>query len=646
MASNATARSRYVHAAAIGFSTLLAVFGTVTWAQTAASVIAEPIVVTASRLPGTTAASTGTTTVVTREQIEALRPTSTVELLRRVSGLHIDQPGGRGGVSSVYLRGSDPNFTLVLIDGVRVNDPTNSRGGSFDFATLDPGSIERIEVVRGPLSSVYGSDAIAGAINIIMREGAPKVVATAQAEGGRFDYYRGWAGLRGPLEFGDFALDASIVDDGDPIAGSLFVGKTATASATLVPTETTVIRLSSRVADSLAKGFPDDSGGPLFAVPIGLDKRDSREAIIAAEITHEAGRDVSYVAKASYYDRAEVFSSPGVAPGVRDPAGIVANSSDSRFRRETVTGYGIFAPFDGAIISAGAEAVFEQGASDNQLIIAGTAVPGRFGFARQIYAPFAEVRIALPLGLMLEGGGRLDIPDAFDAEFSPRIGLSRNFENTGTSLSASWGEGFKLPSFFALGHPFVGNGNLRPETSESAEIGIEQDLWSGRAALRAALFHNWFFDLIDFDEGPPPLLVNRSEVTSRGFELAGDVRPSSNLTLGAHVSYTRTNIEGTAEDLRNRPEWRAGGDMLWRPRDDITVALDGFYVGEVLDSSIATGDRTLDGYFRLDLAVTWTPLPDVELSLAVDNLLDAEFEEAAGFPGVGVRPRLIARVTF
>jgi vitamin B12 transporter len=610
------------------------------------STVTAPIVVTASRLPGLTANATGATTVISRAQIEAWRATSTIELLRRVPGLHIDQPGGRGGVSSVYLRGSDPNFTLVMIDGVRVNDPTNSRGGSFDFATLDPGSIERIEVIRGPLSSIYGSDAIAGAINIITREGTPQPVAAAQVEDGRFGYYRGWAELRGPLELGDFAVSASVVDDGDPVAGSLFMGKTATASVTLVPMASTVLRLSSRFADSLAKSFPDDSGGPLFAVPIGLDKRDSRDVIFAAEITYEAGRDSSYVAKASYYDRAEVFFSPGVAPGIRDPAGIVANSSDSRFRRETVTGYGFFSPLDGLAISAGAEAVFEQGASDSQLIIAGTAVPGRFGLARQTYAPFAEVRISLPLGLMLEGGGRLDIPDAFDAEFSPRIGLSRHFENTGTSLSASWGEGFKLPSFFALGHPFVGNGSLRPETSESAEIGIEQDLWSGQAALRAALFYNRFFDLIDFDEGPPPQLVNRSEVTSRGFELAGDVRPSSNLTLGAHMSYTRTDIEGTAEELRNRPQWRSGADVLWHPRGDVTVALDGFYVGEILDSSIATGDRTLDGYFRVDLTVTWTPLPDVELSLAVDNLLDADFEEAAGFPGVGIRPRLIARVTF
>lgn len=609
------------------------------------AIVSAPVVVTASRLPGAPA-DAAAATVITREQIDVLRPTSTIELLRRVPGLHIDQPGGRGGVSSVYLRGSDPNFTLVMIDGVRVNDPTNSRGGSFDFASLDLASIERIEVVRGPLSSIYGSDAIAGAINVITRKGGAVPEVTAQVEGGRFGYYRGLAGARGPFEFGDFAIGASIVDDGDPIAGSLFVGKTATVNITLVPAGSTVLKFSSRLADSLAKGFPDDSGGPLFAVLIGLDKRDSRDVTVAAEVNHETGNNVSFVGKISYFDRREIFFSPGVAPGVRDPAGIVANSSDSRFRRETIIGYGVFTPLDGVVFSVGAEAIFEQGVSDNQLVIAGTVVPGRFGLARQTYAPFAEIEVSFPGGLTLKGGGRWDIPDAFDSEFSPRLGLRQHFENSGTSLTANWGQGFKLPSFFALGHPFVGNGNLRPETSESAEIGIEQELWDGRAVVRAALFHNSFFDLIDFDEGPPPQLVNRSKVSAKGFELSGDVQPSSDLTLGGHLSYTKTNIDDTAEELRNRPEWRAGGDVLWRPRGDVTIALDAFYVGEVRDSSIATGDRTLDGYFRIDIAATWAPLPDVELSLAIDNLLDAEFEETAGFPGVGVRPRLIARFTF
>ena len=126
----------------------------------------EPVIVTATVAPTPLDQTTAPVTIISREQIAAQQATSVTELLRQVPGVHIDQAGARGGISSVYVRGSDPNFTVVLIDGVKVNDPTNSRGGSFDFSTLSTDNIERIEIVRGPLSAVYGSGALSGVINI------------------------------------------------------------------------------------------------------------------------------------------------------------------------------------------------------------------------------------------------------------------------------------------------------------------------------------------------------------------------------------------------------------------------------------------------------------------------------------------------
>ena len=136
----------------------------------------EPVVVTATVAPTLLDRTTAPVTVISRAQIEAQQVESVTELLRQVPGVHIDQAGSRGGTSSVYLRGSDPNFTVVMIDGIKLNDPTNSRGGSFDFSKLSTDSIERIEIVRGPLSAVYGSDAVGGVINIITRrgEGGPR----------------------------------------------------------------------------------------------------------------------------------------------------------------------------------------------------------------------------------------------------------------------------------------------------------------------------------------------------------------------------------------------------------------------------------------------------------------------------------------
>jgi outer membrane receptor protein involved in Fe transport len=331
---------------------------------------------------------------------------------------------------------------------------------------------------------------------------------------------------------------------------------------------------------------------------------------------------------------------------VRDPAGIVPNASDDSFRCETISAYGVFSLTERFDISLGAEAIFEQGSSKSELIIGGVALPSEFNLDRQVYAPYAEARVNLPVGLVLEGGLRIDLPRGFDAELSPRFGLRQTFEATGTALTASWGEGFKLPSIFALGNPIVGNADLGPETSESVEVGVEQRFWRDHVDLRVAYFHNRFFDLVDFEEGPPPRLVNRSEVTAEGFEVTVDLRPTQTLALAGHLTYTSTDIEGTAEELRNRPEWRAGGSALWHPRPDLAITLDALYVGEVLDSSIATGDRTLDPYLRFDFAITWTAMPNVELSLALDNLSDADYEEAVGFPAPGIRPRLAVRMKF
>ena len=210
---------------------------------------------------------------------------------------------------------------------------------------------------------------------------------------------------------------------------------------------------------------------------------------------------------------------------------------------------------------------------------------------------------------------------------------------TQTTLRASWGEGFKLPSFFALGHPLVGNPTLGPETGESVEVGVTQTLWRKRLTVRTTYFSSLFRDAIDFAEGPPPRLVNRDKITAEGVELGLRLRPWSTFNLSAHLTYVATDIKGTAEQLRNRPKWRGGFAMTWHPLSALTAYLQVLVVGTVLDSSIPTGDRRLDPYTRVDLTVTWTPRPGWQLFLAVDNLFDAAYEEFVGFPAPGIRPR-------
>ena len=130
----------------------------------------ETVTITGTRISANENPVNALTTVITREMIESRADENVIDLLRGQSGVHVAQAGGRGGIASVQLRGGDPNFTLVLIDGVKVNDPTNARGGSFDFSSLPLAQIERIEIIRGAQSSVYGSDGLGGVVSISTRE--------------------------------------------------------------------------------------------------------------------------------------------------------------------------------------------------------------------------------------------------------------------------------------------------------------------------------------------------------------------------------------------------------------------------------------------------------------------------------------------
>src|SRR3954470_8322213 len=158
------------------------------------------IVVTGSRVAAAPEELGANVTVLSRAAFDVEKPAKLSDILGRVAGLHVDQVGGRGGTGSLYMRGADPNYTLVLVDGVRVNDPTNARGGSFDFSSLDVADVERVEIARGPYSAVYGGDALAGVINIVTRHApAEKSYASADAMGGAYDAHEISVNTGGPV---------------------------------------------------------------------------------------------------------------------------------------------------------------------------------------------------------------------------------------------------------------------------------------------------------------------------------------------------------------------------------------------------------------------------------------------------------------
>lgn len=600
------------------------------------------MVVTGTRLPAGTNPSY--VTVIDREEILARAPASVLDLFRSVAGVNVAQAGGRGGASSVFIRGSEPNFTVVLIDGVKVNDPNNSRGGSFDFASLNVAEIERVEILRGAMSSVYGSDALAGVINIITGQATERMQTAISGEFGTDEYARASLQMGAPLgallgasfdKWGQLSFGVTSIQEGEVIEGNDFSNNTIGGRYS-VAAERFGLDLSARYADTEAQAFPDDSGGPEFAVLRDVDTRDQDLLTLAGSLSVRWGSRAEWLIDASYVDHTEEFVSPGVAPGVRDP--IPPNRTASTLERLQLATHVVAELSDSTSVSAGIDFTQEDGKSIGAVeLFPGFSLPTDFRLERDVTGLFTELAYYNAAGVSLAVALRRDDPEDEGTETTARIGLQ--YEIDGLRLFSNWGEGYKLPSFFALGHALVGNPDLRPETSVNFEVGVASVLLDGSLDVMLTGFRNEFEDLIDFD-ADLFMSVNREEVTTQGFELSARYNASDQVQLGAHATYTDVDVNDSSVILRHRPQWRGGMNADWQISKTIKLRLDWVYQGEVFDSSIPTGGVDLDSYNRFDALASWSPSGRLSAWVGVDDLLNENFEEAIGFPSGGTRVRI------
>jgi outer membrane cobalamin receptor len=591
----------------------------------------ENVVVTATHLAGGVSAQDANVAMIDAGQIAARQPSSVVELLRDLPGVYVQQSGGRGSVVSLFTRGAKPNFTLVLLDGVKANDPTNTRGGSYDFSTLDLNDIQRVEMVRGPASAVYGSDAVGGVINIITRRGTPDLQAGLIAEGGSFGYWRAGGHVSGPIGGATANLGLSYNDSGMPVAGSNVKGTSLDGALELPEIAGTTFSFNGRFGSSTATSFPDSSGGPRLSVLRTLDHRDIDEGVLGAHAARVISDRWSMMLDYGLYTRSSDARSPGVAPSMQTPFGIPANTDDARFTRNQLTWTNRFTPAEGLDVAAGMDLQLEHGVDDGTLDF-GFPLPTHFALDRTLWSAFAEARYRINEQLSLSASGRYDNNDG-DGHFSPQLRADYALPDTGTHFQISWGKAYKLPSFYALGNPIVGDPSLKPEDAETVEGGVTQDLWTwGRWKMEGYDTH--YSDLIDFQPGAVPKLVNLSSVHVRGMEtsLALDFGA---ITATPHVSYTNARNELTGAPLRDVPEWLAGASLTWRPIEAAQINLDVTHVGAMIDNSVPTGDVTLGSHVRTDLAVSWRVLPQLKLNASVENLLNARYEDVVGFRAPG-----------
>ncbi|HLE83812.1 MAG TPA: TonB-dependent receptor, partial [Thermoanaerobaculia bacterium] len=421
--------------------------------------------------------ATAAVTVVDREAIEALGAVTVADVLAFIPGVTLETAGTRGGLTTARIRGGDPNFTLVLLDGVPLNDGTYPVGDVFDLEALPAAAVERIEVVRGPLSAFYGSTGLAGAVHVITRSGGPGGLrGEVEAAAGDAGLRRLEAGLSGGGT-GNAAYFLGFTHDQEEgrIARESFSLDHLQGRLDLRLGEGAGLRLAGRAAAWAADDYPEASGGPVLGSG-ELRRGDHGEASLGAELVVRRPGERLYKLTAALYRHETDRESPAVAPLVPPSA------EATRFTRGRLGGALSLAPAPGWTVSFGADLEHERGENESTLLLppeAGGALPGDYLLSRTSAGVYTEVIAELTESspLVVELGLRADFPEGGSEQASPRLGMSWRPGDGRTRFRASAGRAFKLPSFFALASPpaLGGNPELEPETMVGGDLGVERE---------------------------------------------------------------------------------------------------------------------------------------------------------------------------
>jgi vitamin B12 transporter len=566
--------------------------------------------------------------IIDQTLIERLQSTSVADLLITTPGITVSRNGGPGQVTAVRIRGAEDSQTLVLIDGVRVNDPA-SPGGAFDFGNLLTGNIDRIEVLRGPNSVPWGSQAIGGVVNIVT---APVNGATLRAEYGFKNSKQlvGQAGgTLGPVTasigggyFDDDGISAykngTERDGYRQYAGNARVG--------VAFSEAISLDLRAYYADSKVQfdGFPP----PFYSFA------DTAEFAKTQQLFGYAGLNFA-VFDGALKNRL-AFTLSNTARDSFDPASGTAASFIARGRVERFEYQG------DATISDSLRAVFgiehETSRFRDEFSRYTTGVTS--GYGQAIITPFD--------GLTLTGGIRVDdhrtygIKATLSANAAWRVG-------SGTILRASYGEGFKAPTLFQL-YSDYGNNKLRPETAQSYDIGIEQTLLESALTVGLTAFHRDTTNQIDFSFAPRVgrpfgFYDNIARTRAQGIEATLLLRPSDTLTVSANYTLIDAKNRATGQTLLRRPRDSVNADIDWTPRSWLHLGATIRSVSDSRDSDFQTfRPTTLDGYVVAGLRASASIGERFEIYGRIENLFDAQYETVSGYGTLGRNAHVGVRV--
>lgn len=568
---------------------------------------------TESRIGGTGTALT----VITQDEIQRSGQSSVAEVLRGRVGLDVVRSGPLGGQTSVFLRGASSQQTKVLLDGIPINDPSNATRG-FDFSTLDTVNIERIEILRGPQSLLYGSDAVGGVINIITKRGNGPAQFNATGYGGTFGTGRVGGGVSGGNEQSYYSLAGSYLSTDGISAASKSNGNTekdgyknGTVSGRfgLTPSDTVNVDYVFRYTHANAEVDDFDFGTGL---PIDNFIRENLLDSFANRVQLQSlffDGGVEQIIGFNLTDYRREDTDPGffVPPRFQGQSRQV----DGQWNL-LVTDTNTFT-FGAQYYTEEASSTFDPQASQNN---AGVFVQDQWQLMENWY---------------IGAGARWDDNSRAGKAETYRVNSVYTVIETNTDFHGSLGTGFRAPALaenlFAFGNP-----NLRPEESKGWDVGATQRFCDDRVSIDGTYFRNDFDNLIVFDFNSFALEnVGRSRAS--GVEVTGDWKVTDATTLFANYTLTDTKDLDTGLALLRRPRDKAsvGFDQYFWAR---TARIGGrmIYVGDRLD----TGNTVLDQYTIVNLNGSYYFSPQTELFARLDNVFNEKYEEVRGFGVQGI----------
>ena len=594
------------------------------------TVVLKPIVVTATRVPVAADLVASAVTVLRGADLVAQGIRTVADALESVPGAHIVETGSFGGQTSLFMRGGESDYVKVLLDGV----PLNQAGGGMDLAHITTDNVDRVEIVRGPVSVLYGSDAMTGVVQIFTRTGNNRPELGAELHAGTYGSTEEVVDLQGGTRVLSYSARASrFSSDGLYPYNNQYRNSVVSARIRAMPDARTDASLTYRYGDDIYH-FPTNGQG----VPVDSNQRAAeRGPMLSVTVGRVLGQHVDVRVSAGLKEARLFYNDEPDSPG---QSGFW---SKDWVRRATTSALLSWRALAAISVTGGVEYEDERQRGTSQFSASFGTFPDSIGVHRNNTGYFTQAvisagRTALTLG------GRLDDNSQFGSHATYRTGLVYRITED-TRLRVSAGTGFKEPTFFEnFAHGFVvGNPDLDPERSRSWEVGVER----GRIAV--TYFNQRFRDLIEYNPAPPPGAPNYFNVAGAiadGIEASFDQKVTARIVFSANYTYLHTRVQQSGSPGDPDGLFVPGKPLIRRPAHTLVpqlvatlgtrarVTLGARWVGtrDDLDFSRPTGQRrvTMRPYTRLNAAAEYGR-GRLLFTGRVENLLDDRAEQIPGF---------------